>query len=160
MNKIYFVILLFLLTASSCRKDMIHQEFGDKNSVKKILVTGTPTQYKESVIQNLIKKLGTTEYYFDLKPIKQLSKEDLSQYGVILIVDTLMAGKLDQNIVTFLGKKGYQSKTVVFFTRGGEVPGSNWPYPEIQVDAITSPSVDSVSNEKVEQLVHLIQAKF
>ena len=164
MRKIIIMIiigLIGLLFVCSCAKDMEAFEKGDIKASKKVLIAGTDSEFKQNVVNKVIETLGTEDYYFKIIGLEQLDKEETEPYGAILLINSFMAGKMDKRVTQFLQNDPDNPKVIVFYTIGSEgTPPSGEGKPDIEVDAVTSASLPDRIDERVDQLVTLIEERF
>ena len=164
MRKIIIMIiigLMGLLFVCSCAKDMEAFEKGNIETPQKVLIAGTDSEFKQNVVNKIIETLGTEDYYFKIIGLNQLDKEETEPYGAILLISSFMAGKIDGRVTRFLQKDPTNPKVIVFYTIGSEnTPPSGKVKPDIKADAITSASLPDRIDERVDQLVTLIEERF
>lgn len=158
MQKIILLSLVGLCLLSGCGKNMPPAKIGNIDSTQKVLITGQTSKFKEKVIGKVIETLEPRGYYFEIINANKLDKEETGQYGAVLLVTTVMAGKIDKQITRFLQKDPGNPKVIVFYTMGDE----NHPPPElgIKVDAVTSASLSDRVDKRANQLITLIKDKF
>ena len=164
MRKIIIIIiisLIGLLFVCSCAKDMEAFEKGNIETLQKVLIAGTDSEFKQNVVNKIIETLGTEDYYFKIIGLEQLDKEETEPYGAILLINSFMAGKMDKRVTQFLQNDPDNPKVIVFYTIGSEgTPPSGKAKPDIEVDAVTSASLPDRIDERVDQLVTLIEERF
>jgi hypothetical protein len=157
INSIAIIGLLFLC---SCEQDVSPLEKGNVNAARKVLIAGTATAFKQSVILKVMEKLGTADYYFKVIGLNQLAGEETGRFGAILLVNAMMAGRLDGRVKQFLAKSAADPKVIVFYTRGTDDPMPSWFKLDPDVDSVTSASKSERADEWAEQLVKLIEKRF
>lgn len=161
MQKITIISLVGLFFVVGCVQDMALIEKGNVNAARKILIAGQSSEFKQDVIIKVMETLGTKEYYFKIIGLNQLDKEETEQYGVILLVNTYMAGHIDGRVTRILQDDPTNPKIIVFYTIGDENnPPPDWAKPDIKVDAVTSASLSDRVTERADQLVAFIEKRF
>jgi hypothetical protein len=109
----------------------------------------------------MIGELGTKDYYFKIIGLSQLDKENIDEYGSVLLVAMYYGGRIDERVTRFLQKDSTNPKVIVFYTVGAEVAERpEWATPDIRVDAVTSASAPDRVNRRADELVMLIKEKF
>jgi len=147
-----------LLTA--CRTDMAPAERGSIGAAQSVLVAGERSDFKVKVIAATVEELGTRDWHFRVVGLGRLEDQDLGQYGAILLVSTMMGGKLGGGVRRFLDADPGNPKVVLFFTRGGEGPiPEQWGLGP-QVDAVSSASRDDRVEGTARELAVLLRARF
>ena len=164
MRKIIIMIIISLMGlffVCSCMQDMEPVEKGNIEATQKVLIAGTDSEFKQNVVNKVIETLGTQDYYFKIIGLNQLDKEETEPYGAILLINSYMAGKIDRRVTQFLQNDPTNSKVIIFYTIGDENhPPSGKAKPDTNVDAITSASLPNRIDERVDQLVTLIEERF
>jgi hypothetical protein len=148
-----------MLTA--CKDDMTPREAGDSSSPRHVLIAGESTSFKNRVVGELIERLSTGEYYFRITGLDRLEEEDPHDYGAIVVATWYSQKKIaDKRASRYIRRRDGDSRLIVLYTHGGGRTLPRSMRPELDVDAVGSPSRDSRVAETVEELVELIQAKF
>jgi hypothetical protein len=161
MMRIRFVLALAVLPLfAGCQLDMESVEMGDGAAARKVLIAGTTSDFKQKVVAGVIGRLGTQDYYFKIIGLDLLETEETKDFGAILLVNTLMGGKIDERVRRFLSKDPLNPKAVVFYTSGGEDPKPDFAKLDIRVDAVTSVSASDRVDKRAEELAAVLRARF
>ena len=151
------IILLGSLLLLGCREDMQPFEKGNPNAARRVLIAGTTSEFRQSIVTKVIEKIGTQDCYFKITDLTSLDEEDTEQYDAILLVTALMASRIDGRITDFLQKNPANPKVIVFVTVGGDPETTKV---DIEVDAVTSASQSDRLEERADQLVILFKKRF
>jgi hypothetical protein len=150
-----------LLLTVGCGKDMDSLEKGDPCAPRRVLIAGTASEFKQDVVERMIRELGTKDYYFKIIGLSKLGEENIDEYGSVLLVAMYAAGRLDERVTRFLQDNPTNPKVIVFSTVGAEDSDRpEWATPDIRVDAVTSASAPDHVNRRADELVKLIKEKF
>jgi hypothetical protein len=150
-----------LFFAFGCGKDMESLEKGDPGAPNRVLIAGTASEFKQDVVERMIRELGTKDYYFKIIGLSRLDKENIDEYGSVLLVAMYAAGRLDERVTRFLQDDPTNPKAIVFYTVGAESGDRpEWATPDIRVDAVTSASVPDLVNRRADELVMLVKERF
>jgi hypothetical protein len=160
MRKIAAAGAMVLLVALGCRTNMATFEAGDPGSPRRVLVAGEQTGFKKHVVEKLIEKLGTEDWYFRVIGLDKLAEEDAGRYGAILLLAGYRAGRIDERVTSFLEKDPTDPKIVVLYTRGTEEPLPERSKPDLRVDAISSASREDREDLRAGELAALIEKRF
>jgi hypothetical protein len=161
MRKITMISLMVLFFTAGCQDEMAYLEKGNPSAERKVLIAGTASEFKQNVVTQVIKNLGTEKYYFKVIGLDRLAKEDTSQYGVILLVARFAAARMDGRVTRFLEQDPDNKKVIVFYTIGSEEAGvAAWAEPDIKVDAVTSASLPERVKQRADELTALVEARF
>ena len=158
MRKPILLCLIGLFFIISCVPDMGLLEEGNRDASRKVLIAGQSSEFKEDVVNKVIKTLGKEEYYFKVIGLSELEKEKTKEYGAILLVTMIMARQIDGRVNQFVQNDPDNPKVIVFYTIGAEDHPP--PKPDIKVDAVSSASLSSRINEVAEELAALIEERF
>jgi hypothetical protein len=148
------------LVLGGCREYLSSAEQGDPGNAQRVLIAGERTAFKSAVVESVIGKLGTSEYYFRIIGLDGLDAEDAAAYGAILLISSMQAGKLDHSVLGFLGKDPENPKVIVFYTRGTEDPLPERSKPDLRVDVVTSASRDDRVATRADELATLMASRF
>ncbi len=150
----------FFLAASlfivGCRTDMMPLEGGNPQSTRRVLIAGESTPFKQQVASRVTEILVAQDCYFRIISLGGLASQDASQYGAILLVTSMQAGRLDQRVMKYLQKDPTNPKVVVFYTRGTEDPMPEKLKPDIRVDVVTSASLTDRVEQRGQELAALL----
>ena len=163
MRKILMTGLFVLLVTAGCQDEMAYLEKGSPSAERKVLIAGSASEFKQDVVTRVVKKLGTEKYYFKIIGLDGLEQEDLSQFGAVLLVARFAAGRMDARVTQFLKKDPTNKKVIVFYTIGSDradAVASAQARAGIQVDAVTSASLPAQAEQRADELVSLIEARF
>lgn len=161
MRNITIISLIALFFTVGCQHQMAYLEKGNPSAERKVLIAGTASEFKQDVVKQVIKNLGTEKYYFKVIGLDQLGKEDTEQYGAILLMARFAAARLDSRVTRFLEKDPTNRKVIVFYTIGSEEAGvAKWAEPDIKVDTVTSASLPAKAKQRAGELAALIEARF
>jgi hypothetical protein len=153
-------MVLLVLMLLGCRTNMASSEAGDPGSSRRVLIAGEQTDFKSHVVEAMIAKLGTKQWYFRIIGLDQLAQQDTGQYGAILLLAGYRAGRIDERVASFLEKDPTDPKIVVFYTRGTEDPMPERSKPDLRVDAISSASKKDREELRAGELAELIEKRF
>ncbi len=148
-------IVFVALFMTGCKQDLGQLEVGDPAALKKVLFAGESSPFKQKVLSETIDILGKDGHYFKLIGLNDLQKEDISAYKAVVIINTLMIGKTDARMDSFM-KDHQNDKKVIIFTTAGSPEYENWK-PSYNVDAITSASAEPIARKKAEELAEMIR---
>jgi hypothetical protein len=161
MTKSKLIILATILCFLGCTVSKKIIETGNNNSSRKILIATENSEFKKEVVDRLIEKLGMQDYYFRIISLKQLEEVDRGQYGAILLVCKVTAGKIQARANTFINKELANPKLIIFLTSGSGDPLSEFNTADMSgVDAITSASRISEVEKLADQLKKLLIKRF
>jgi hypothetical protein len=150
-----------LLLTVGCGKDMDSLEKGDPCAPRRVLIAGTASEFKQDVVERMIRELGTKDYYFKIIGLSKLGEENIDEYGSVLLVAMYYGGRIDERVTRFLQDDPTNAKVIVFYTVGAEVEDRpEWATPDIRVDTVTSASTPDRVNRRADELVMLIKEKF
>lgn len=158
MQKTIIICLIGLIFIISCVQDMGLLEEGNRDASRKVLIAGQSSEFKEDVVNKVVKTLGTEEYYFKIIGLAELEKEKTKEYGAILLVTMIMARQIDGRVMQFIQNDPDNPKIIVFYTIGDQDYPP--PQPDIKVDAVSSASLSNRVNEVAEELAALIEERF
>jgi hypothetical protein len=163
MRNIAIIGLIALFFTVGCQEEMAYLEKGNPSAERKVLIAGTASEFKQDVVTQAIKNLGTEKYYFKIVGLDRLRKEDTSQYGAILLVARYAAGRMDGRVTQFLEKDPTNKKVIVFYTIGSgraDAVAAARERSGIKVDSVTSASMPALVEKRAEELAALIEARF
>jgi len=161
MPKILIACIAGLFFFAGCVQDMELLEKGNRDAEKKVLIAGTQSEFKQKVIEKVMEKLGSKDYYFKIIGLDRLKAEETGPYGAIILVNAFMAGQLDGRVKEFLQQDPTNPKAIVFYTIGDEnSTPPDWAKPDIRVDAVTSASILERVGQRADELVAIIKNKF
>jgi hypothetical protein len=154
-------IILCALSAYGCRTDMLLMEQGDPSSARKVLIAGESTPFKEKAVKSVVQKLGTLEYYFKIEGTQLLEEQDRERFGAILLATWYSQKKImDQRVIDFLAADPRNPKVIVLYTHGGQASLPDSLKPDVQVDAVSSPSLDERVETAADSLAFLIRNRW
>jgi hypothetical protein len=160
MRNIALVGLLGFLLLPGCRTNMTRYEAGNADSAHKVLIAGEATAFKQAVVDGVIEKLGTRDWYFRVVGLDQLEAQETETFGAILLVAGYRAGRLDERVIRYLAKDPTNPRVVLFFTRGSEDPMPEKYKPDVRVDAVSSASREDRVESRAQQLADLLRRRF
>jgi len=159
MPRALVLALAPLLLVCGCQQDMQAAEEGAATAAKKVLIAGTASEFKAKVVEGIVSRLGTKDYYLRIIGLDALEKEDAGSFGAVLLVNACMAGKMDGRVTRFLSKNPSNPKVIVFTSRGGEGKPIDLAA-GVRVDAVSSVSPAGDAGKKADELAALIRARF
>jgi len=164
MRSILIVSLISLVFATACQEgELAYLAKGNASAPRKVLIAGTASEFKQDVVTQVVKKLGTEKYYFKIIGLERLEKEDLGQFGVVLLVARFAAGRMDPRVTRFLKQDPTNKRVIVFYTIGSDredALASARAKAGIRVDAVTSASLPAKVEQSADELAVLIEARF
>lgn len=162
MSRIRPIILALAAVSilGGCQPGMEAAEIGSATAGRKVLIAGTASAFKVKVVEGIVSRLGTQEYYFRIIGLDALETQDTTAFGAVLLVNTCMAGKAGGKVSRFLSKDPADPKVIVFTTRGGEGRPVDFPVPDLKVDAVSSVSSADLAEQRSGELASLIRARF
>ncbi len=129
-------------------------EVGAETTDTKILLASSDSDFKVEVARRLSESLEDRLVYVKFIGLKQLMKEDVSDYAAIVLMTRCTSWAIDPETKAFLEKNPELSGIIVLITSGD----GGWK-PEMEgkkFDAVTSASVlenaDSVAEEILEKV--------
>lgn len=158
MNKYNLSLLFLMISILGCDNERLTSEFGNANSTNQILVSGSSSAYKESVLKNAIEKFEMNTIYIRAIPIESLLRLDLSKYKAIILFNTCYAWNMQGWVYQFLENKPKANEKVIVFTTSASLAFEHWK-PSLKVDAISSASKNSNIGKKSDELYSCINAK-
>jgi len=147
MKKILVVAVLFVLAAGLVTAQ-------EKAQTKKsVLIAAQKSAFKDAVILRVSESVKK-EAAVKIIDSGKLKKENLDDYAVILLVNTIMGGRVVGPAGEFLktADENTKKKTVVFTTAGGGV----WKPQDKNVDAVASASVPADVNTVADSIVQKV----
>jgi hypothetical protein len=161
MKKTNLILLTTIIFFFGCTVSKKTVEIGDTNNSRKVLIATENSEFKKEVVDRLIEKLGTQNYYFCVISLKQLEEVDSKQYGTVLLVCKVAAGKIQSRANNFIKKESANPKLVVFLTSGSEDMLSESIQTDLSgVDAITTASKISEVEKLSEKLKEMVLKRF
>jgi hypothetical protein len=160
MKKALAAVLFILFFAVGCERDLPTREMGNANAPRNVLIAGTQSKYKLALIDKLAEALGPDTYRLKVEGLSALAAESLDKYGAIVLMSSMMAGRLDARLKESLAKDPTNPKVIVYFTRGTDDPLPKNFKLDMSVDAITSASDIANVAERASELAALIEKKF
>lgn len=158
------IVLAGLLCIMGCTTNMEPFEKGNSSNPKKVFIAAEDSGFKKAVVEAVIERLGTEEWYFrgaGLDHLDQLTDEDLEQYGAVLIVCKMAGGRVESQGRAFIDKERRNPKVVVFMTTGGDGTMPEGAQSDLNsVDAVSSASKTGYVEESSEKIAALLKERF
>jgi hypothetical protein len=127
--------------------------FGPISPQKCILLVSSTSQFKNLLILNLKKVLSIENYNIETIPLTHLKKINAAEYDLIVIINSIWAGKTNRHVTAFLKKNLHHHKIILVNTAGDK----NFKYqkhPEVSSITSASKNVD-VSDLTKEVLIKI-----
>jgi len=159
MTRIVAVALLTLPLLWSCTTNMAVSEYGNPASDRKVLIAAESTAYKQQLVAETIRAVGTGNCYFRVLGLDQLEKLDGAPYRAVVLLAGYRAGRLDNRVVAFLKRDPEDHKVILFFTRGSDDPLPPGRMPDVKVDSVSSASRSDKVEQRADQLATLIKER-
>lgn len=126
-------------------------EAGDPGARQRVLIATERSEFKEAVVARIVEELEKDLCYVKVIDLKRLKHEPASDYGAVVVVNTLKAWSLSRRASRFVKSFPDKQRVVLLTTAAGE----NWKPRALGVDAITSAS----KTHKVEPVAEEISGK-
>ena len=139
------------------QKDLMGPDVIDRPGENTVLIASRSTEYKKQLVGALQKQLSAAHIPHSTIGIKQLEKVDLTDYAVVVIINTCIAWGLDHDVSTFLDRQE-TTANIILLTTSGE---GSW-LPDKQgrdFDAISGASVKENVGDVARDLLATIQTK-
>ncbi|MDD5065897.1 MAG: hypothetical protein PHF84_02500 [bacterium] len=161
MVKRIIISLFGMFFLFGCSTNMTSFEKGNITSPRKVLIAAEDSAFKKKVVDRLVDKLGTKDWYFRIIGLNQLSKEDSGQYGAIILICKVSMGSIPSRVNTCLKKEQVKPKVVLFITSGSGDPLSGSIKTGIRgVDAVTSASLDGQAEKRADEIATQLIKRF
>lgn len=160
-------ILVILFFSGGCagpqyiwpQKDFSAYEINQQNLEQKILIASRESEFKTSIIQNIITAFRDKNVYIKIIGIEELKNEEADSFSAVVIINTSMAWQIDRKVEAFLDRFGTSDSIIVLTTsHGGDV------LPELKdrnIDAISSASkkdaIMPVSDEIILKIQNILK---
>jgi hypothetical protein len=158
------IVLAGLFCIMGCTTNMKPFEEGDRSSSKKVLIAAEGSGFKKAVVEAVIERLGTEEWYFrgiGLGELTETSEDEVEQYGAVLIVCKMTGGRVESQARAFVDKERRNPKLVVLMTTGGDGTLPEGAQSDLnKVDAVSSASKTAYVEESAEEIAALLQERF
>jgi hypothetical protein len=107
-------------------------------AAKAVLIATQKSEFKDAVISKVKAALENSKYELKIIELKNISKENAEDYGVVILVNSCMGGRFEGKVKKFLKNLSDtdKKKVIVFTTAGGE----DWTPKDAGVDCVTSAS--------------------
>lgn len=149
-------VLCAALILGGCAPKMVKTtEFGNPQSAPRILIATEQSEFKQAVIEKVVKDPAQDRLFFKITDLRNLENETAAAYSAVIIVSTCRAWQLNSRVSTFLQETSVQAKIVLLTTAGDE----QWEAGVEGVDAFTaasSPADVEQTAEKLQTRIHAI----
>lgn len=153
-------VLAAAVILAGCQQNLKNLESGDDVLANKVLVAGYSSEYKQQVVNDVVRTLRNGGFYVKVIGLGKLDKEEKNLYGAILIVDTVKAGVISSGARSYLEEDPGNPKVVLFVTSGSGGEQALSRKTVITVDAVASASRADESGQTADAIVALIEARF
>jgi hypothetical protein len=160
MGRTWIVAVAAGLLLSGCMTNMPPSEVGSRDNPRKVLIASEDTGFKRNVVDRLVGKLGTRDWYFHIIGLDGLAAQDAAPYGAVLILAHMRGGRIDGRAMGYVRDDPANPKVILFYTRGAETPLPESLQPDLQVDAVSSASRTDRVDTRAEELSALIAKRF
>jgi hypothetical protein len=160
MGKTWVIVVTATLVLSGCMTNMPPSDVGSRDSPRKVLIASEDTGFKRSVVDRVVGKLGTQDWYFHIIGLDSLAAQDTAPYGAVLVLAHLWGGKIDERAMGYVRTDPANPKVILFTTRGAETPLPESLRPDLPVDAVSSASRADRVDTRAEELAALIAKRF
>ncbi len=147
--KIYLLIILVFGCAGNVPYENI--ERGEVNSSKKVLIAVHSSEFKNELVDAVIKELDNSIYIKTID-LKNLQDENTLDFNVIVIIAMKRVFNINRNVRNFIELTEERDKIVLFFTEAGK---SRIPKEFIEIDVVSSAS----RQENLEPMKEFILSK-
>ena len=154
-GKLFILSVACSISLVSCSKNIREYRVGNLNSDKKILIAATESEFKNRLVDDIVKK-----YYqsCNIKVIPLNSLKDVStrDYAAIVLIDRALAWTLfNFAIKKFTQNAEEKDKIILFMT----VNNTGWKVNVNDVDTVTSASQPAAYEIAAEKLILSLDRK-
>ena len=128
-------------------------EAGKKGGPVRILIASSGSDFKRTMIQDVINQLHPEKRYFKVIDLSKLPKARPSKYRAIAILNSCEMWKMDSNVRNFLEQHSSLKKIVLLTTSGN----SKWKSKKYNVDTISGASKKQYRSEMIRKLVKKLE---
>lgn len=161
MRRMALACILCAVAMFGCREDMLYQEIGTTSAARHVLIAGEQTDFKNRVVEEVVDRLDTGEYFFRVAGLDDLDEYSIDEYGAIVLATWYSQGKLaDKRAARFVRRHSSDRRIIVFYTHGGSFALPAAKQPKIEVDAVGSPSRNARVARTAKALAARIEARF
>ena len=115
-KKLVQIAISILLLFTGCTKHLAVKETGNRASPRRVLIAGHTSHFKESLIEELIKKLEPEDPYVKVIGLRQLAAEDTRDYDAILLITAYRAARISREVRRFLERDPDDPRVIVLYT--------------------------------------------
>ena len=140
------------------QKGLAQNEIGSPAAKHRILVAGTSSAFRDTVLFRLMKKFQDDSVYFRIINLKNLSVRDPGKWDAVLLVNRCVAWDYDNRVKKFIRNHHDSANLIVFTTSGdpeGCIPEKKMPE-KPNVDGYSSASAPEKIAPAVEALYQLL----
>lgn len=138
------------------QKDVDQVTYGVSNARKKILIAANKSDFKDSLLSNLSNSLVADSVYVKIIGLKQLPSATATNWRAILILNTCVAGQMENSVQKFITKNSTYGHFITFTSSG---PKGCWPPKKAPqgIDAFTSASTMDIQTTVTDTLMQLLK---
>ena len=148
---VLFIVVISAITLS-CKDSIGTASYGDSNSQHRILVTGTTSDFKLGILEEIVGRYAGT-CYIRFIPYRDIDLDSISDYSAILIMDECQAWMVFNGKVKRLVDKIERKERITLLLTAGD---PDWEYSRNGVDAVTSASVEDSRDGVVHEIISSI----
>ncbi len=144
------------------QKGLTQNEAGPADATNRVLIAGTGSAFRDTVVSRLVKKLSSDSVYVRIIHFKNLADQNPDEWNVILLVNRCVAWDYDSQVKKFLRGHGDNDNIVVFTTSAdpeGCLPEKKQRI-AFPVDGYSSASTDEKITPAVDSLYQLLISLF
>ena len=159
-KKILIIAIIIILVIVTCvvskivlSPDKISSfEVNSSSLADKMLIASQGTDFKTSLVDNIISKFEQKNYYIKVLDISELGSENSSNYDKVLILATCIGRNIPGTVKKYIKNNNDNNQVVLVVTSG-----SNWK-PSLKADTITAASKIEDIDNKVNQILNIFKS--
>lgn len=149
---IFIILVLFVSYILKNQQDHIDSfQVGNQNAPYKILVASQGSDFKEKMVDRIIREWDCDSIYLSILDCTDLNKSHLEGWNAYIIIHTMQVHKMPKQTDLFLKQFTDLSKVTLVSTSGA----GDEHYKGVEVDGISSPSRASV----IEQIMNWLKPR-
>ena len=150
-----FGVLLFIYILMNRQGVIEPYQVGNPNAENKILIASQGSDFKNSLVNILIKEFKEDNNYLSVIDCTELEKENHEYWDAVIIIHTMQIHKMPKEAKVFLAEENDLSRIMLVSTSGG----GDDIVTDFDVDAISTPSRSSVTPQIIEWVKEKMENK-
>jgi hypothetical protein len=139
------------------RSDITPSRVGSATSEQTVLLASNSSEFKEILVENIIRAVTAENMAVDIVGIEGLSAIESEEYAAVVIISTCLAWSVDPLVRKFIDRRPDHDRIVLVITSdSGWLPKKT----DLDIDAMTSASVladsDAVSRQIMTRLHQML----